>query len=202
MERSYLVRYGIMGEVSRFPAPPGADLERGQAVVVRTHRGTELGEVLSGVRSRPAEEFAVSRPAGIVRVASEDDRERARLAEAERPARFAMCRRVLGDGLWPFEVIDLEILPDGDRTILYYLGPHDLDVSGLLPALHASCGFALMLQPVGVDLAATGTPDNPEPSCGSCGSGQGCGSAGGGCGSGGHGCSGCAVKALVTRGVG
>ncbi len=49
-EPAYLVRYGLMGHVGRFPLDLGARLEakieRGQAVVILTDRGVELGEVL------------------------------------------------------------------------------------------------------------------------------------------------------------
>ena len=52
MERQpeYLVRYGLMGHVGWFPLDlrrcHGAEIERGQAVVVLTDRGVELGEVM------------------------------------------------------------------------------------------------------------------------------------------------------------
>ena len=49
-EPAYLVRYGLMGHVGRFPLDLGtrldARIERGQTVVILTDRGVELGEVL------------------------------------------------------------------------------------------------------------------------------------------------------------
>src|SRR5271156_5341123 len=47
-EKSYLIRYGVMSHVGRFPVLPTCDrsLERGQLVVIQTDRGLELGEVL------------------------------------------------------------------------------------------------------------------------------------------------------------
>ena len=47
-ERAYLIRYGVMGHIGKFVALPGCEtsLERDQLVVIQTHRGLELGEVL------------------------------------------------------------------------------------------------------------------------------------------------------------
>jgi hypothetical protein len=45
---TYLIRYGAMGHVARFRATPhpGGPFHRGQAVVIQSNRGIELGEVL------------------------------------------------------------------------------------------------------------------------------------------------------------
>ena len=55
-EKSYLIRYGVMSHVGRFPALPTCDhsLERGQLVVIQTDRGLELGEVLIATDGKAA----------------------------------------------------------------------------------------------------------------------------------------------------
>lgn len=193
MERSYLIRYGMMGQVGRFAADPGARYDRGQTVVVRSHRGTEIGEVLIEVPVRSPAEIPPTGTARVLRAAGPGDVERARQAERERDDRFAACERVFSNGLWPIELIDVEPLLDDRRTVLHYLGPHRLDVSGVLAAFRAACDLDVMLQPVGRDLpdedTSAGEPE-PEHACGTCGSG------GGGCGSGG-GCGDCGVKKLL-----
>jgi cell fate regulator YaaT (PSP1 superfamily) len=55
MESYYLVRYGLTRQVGRF-ASESPDFARGQTVVIRSHRGTELGEVLISVAARPESE--------------------------------------------------------------------------------------------------------------------------------------------------
>ena len=47
-EEAYLIRYGVMSHVGRFPTVPTCDqpLKRGQPVVIQTARGLEIGEVL------------------------------------------------------------------------------------------------------------------------------------------------------------
>ena len=86
MERSYLVRYGLMTQVGRFWAD-SAWYERGQQVVIRTHRGSELGEVLledepPADRTGPTPRYG---PGWVLRAAGPEDLECARLAELDRP---------------------------------------------------------------------------------------------------------------------
>ena len=48
VELTYLIRYGVMGHIGRFRGHPrcGGPFDRGQAVVIQSHRGMEFGEVL------------------------------------------------------------------------------------------------------------------------------------------------------------
>jgi PSP1 C-terminal conserved region len=196
MGRAYLIRYGLARVLGRFEST-SETFERGQTVVIHTHRGTELGEVVS-------EDFLAatssSHPAPILRLASPEDRERGRFVERDRAAHFDLCREVFEEGTWPIELIDAEPLFDQGRTVLHYLGPHRLDASGLIAAFRERCGLDVVLEPAGRDVPEPEPDPEPEAEetahgCGSCGSsGGGCGSSGGGCGTGG----GCAVKSLIA----
>ena len=50
MNRTLLVRYGAIPEVARFRINSPNPCQRNQQVVVRTHRGVEIGTVLEEVR--------------------------------------------------------------------------------------------------------------------------------------------------------
>ena len=197
MGRVYLVQYGLARPLGRFETLPNLEdettpVERGTVVVVRTHRGTELGRVLAEAPPEPDSDIP---PAPILRVAAPDDLDRDRRASLDRQARFEACRAVFEDGAWPIDLIDAEPLLDEGRTVLHYLGPHKLDASGLVAAFRARCGLDVVLEPAGLDAEEPEPVAEPEPhGCGSCGSSSGgCGS-GGGCGSA---SGGCAVKAMV-----
>ncbi|MEO6810211.1 MAG: PSP1 C-terminal domain-containing protein [Isosphaeraceae bacterium] len=187
MARGYLVRYGLMRHVGRFLADD--EYDQGDAVVVRTHRGTELGEVLAATDPIPG-------TALILRAAGLDDLDQARLAALDQPSRFAACEQFFRKGVWPLELIDVEPLLDDRRTVLQYLGPHRLDSAGLVQAVRESIGLDLVLEPVGLDAEDAPWIEAELEGCGSCGSGGGCGSADK---AGGGGCSGCAVKDLMGR---
>lgn len=199
----YVVRYSRMSHIGRFAADPAlGPLERGSVVVLRTARGTELGEVLA-----PSSVPADLPQRCILRVAGPDDHARSTQAEGDRFRRLAECERIFGDGTWPLMLVDVEPLLDDGRTVLYYLGPHHLDDAGLRDALWLRCGIDAILEPVGRDVAEVIEEADPTtPGCGSCGSDGGCGV--GGCGTTsaesdpdhGHagGCSGCSVKEWIT----
>jgi cell fate regulator YaaT (PSP1 superfamily) len=152
MGLSYLIRYGLWHQVGRF-ASDSPDLERGETVVVRSHRGTELGEVLIRVESPPGITSPPSsaETARVLRAATCDDLDRARRLELERPRRFDLCQRIIQDREAALELIDVEPLLD-DRTVLHYLGPHHLDVTGLLATLHSTCNIDGLFAPVGGDV--------------------------------------------------
>jgi hypothetical protein len=183
MDATYLVRYGLMAHIGRFAAD-ASDFARGQVVVVRSHRGTELGEVLT-----PASPSVTT--SRVLRAALPDDLECARLAALDRPRRLEACERVFRDGVWPLDLLDVEPLLEERRTVLYYLGPHGLDAEGLQQILRETCGLDATFEPLGRD-------ESEEAGCGSCGTGSGCGSC-----TDGHagGCSGCPVKDLIAERV-
>jgi cell fate regulator YaaT (PSP1 superfamily) len=134
--------------------------ERGQAVVLQTRRGLELGEVL-GSTPQPASEPA----ARILRPATPADHAAASLHARLGEARFAACQHVFADGLWPIVPVDAEVLLDPSITVLYYLGPRDLQTGGLVEALHDRLGLTLRLES-----EAPGEPAAPchPGGCGSC----------------------------------
>ena len=201
MRPVYLIRYGVARSIAPFAAEiAGEPLERGQAVVVRTHRGTELGEILGEAPATMVAEAPPERVAPLLRVASDGDILRAELAAGQRSAHFEACQTVFREGIWPLELIDAEPLLDEGRTVLHYLGPHRLDAAGLVAIFRDRCGLDIVLEPVGLDIDEDLLANGPEEENADHSDDHGCGSCGsksGGCGSCGSAGAGCAVKALV-----
>ncbi len=170
----YLVRYGTTPEVARCLVDAEMELSRGDAVVVRTHRGEQLGTLLERERSTASvEEIEFE----ILRRATDGDR-----AQAEASRR--RCDRAFGEwteriATWnlQLELLDVEETLDSAKTILYVLCDRGPD-STKLALQAAATGLGIIeVQPVSAEgLVVT------APSGGGCGSG-GCGSGGGGCGS-------------------
>jgi hypothetical protein len=201
-EHAYLIRYGVMGHIGKFAASPGCEtsLERDQLVVIQTHRGVELGEVLvpvggvsalgKNVRAEGTAQSSVdnanpSPPTDlphILRPAGPEDVTRRQQVEELRPSRFAMCQRVLQEGEWPLELIDVEPLLDGNTTVLHYLGPHQFDLRPLRAWFRMTCDLEVVPEPFGIDPESelpdwmTDTEDEHEEvesSCGNCDCGAG-----------------------------
>ena len=196
---TYLIRYGAMGHIARFGAgPESAGLfHRGQSVVIQSHRGMELGEVLiridaanppdsfGGLESPDSDDSGRIETVGeprVLRAACSEDLARAAQADALQPARFARCQHILEEGGWPWELLDVEPLLDGNTTVLHYLGPRQTDDATMLAQFRIACEFDVVFEPVGDELEGPESAGLDEDhGCGSgCGSG-GCGS-GGGCG--------------------
>jgi hypothetical protein len=194
-ELACLVRYGLMGHLGRFLAAPelrGA-LERGQAVVIKTDRGVELGEVLvhlgpaSGLSETTAgprgdlgdsclTECCESVQPRLLRLAGPTDLDSARRALELRAERFTLCQDIVQEGDWPLELIDVELLPNLTTTVLHYLHlrPDHLELASLRTLLQSSCGIDVVFQPMRSNLgcrALAGHPDlgdGKQAGCGHC----------------------------------
>jgi hypothetical protein len=161
-----LVRYGSVPEVARFITRPAILPERGAPVVVRTHRGLQLGEMLDVVR-RSGDPAADDIDFELVRVATDDDAAQARQLQARCEADYYdWCRRII---LWnlQLELVDLERTLDDEKLILYVLSDRGPATTQL--ALFAAAeGLGLIeVQPV----SAAGLVPIASSGCGSGGCG-------------------------------
>ena len=168
----YLVRYGRLGDFGRFRAEPALPCTRGQRVVVRTHRGLELGEVLQPALAGHAQFLPNTTVGALVRHATPEDESREQ-AHAERARTLLERAAALTQA---FAFLDAELLLDGQRAVLHHLTLQATDPRELVSTLAREFEVVVEL----VDLTAP----REESGCGSCGSGGGCGTCGsGGCGS-------------------
>ena len=187
--REYLVHHGAAGHVGRFRWANGDECARGDAVVVRSQRGLELGRVLAA-----ADSDRLAFPDGFVgelmRRASQEDMT---LAERGRATGLELCaageRLAAASGL-PLAVLDAEVLLDGRQAVLHVLKLAACDEGPWLADLGERHGVIVRLHDLGREAAAK----DDEQGCSSCGA-EGCG--GGGCGSCGSdgGCSSCSSGA-------
>ncbi|WP_337175796.1 PSP1 C-terminal domain-containing protein [Paludisphaera sp.] len=178
-----LVRHGLAGRVGWFAADAPAPT-RGEAVVLRTSRGIELGEVLKAEPSRARageDSIGVFR---VLRAATPADLELAREAERLRDARFDLCRRVVDEEGWPLELVDVEPLLDLS-TVLHVLSWDEYDPAMVRARFRVSGDFDVHVEALGDDPAPDPAPEPPKAKA----------KAGGGCGTG-SGCSSCGVAAM------
>ncbi len=169
--RDFLVRYGAVPEVARCRLEDGLPRPlRGDRVVVETHRGEMLGEILGDVRSEAEYPAAFT----ILREATTTDMTASRQAAEKSAADFPAWTQRIAEWKIDLQVIDIERTLDGTKLVLYVLNERGPECTRLAIQAAAS-GFGLIeVQPVG----AEGLVSQPA-------SGGGCGSGGGGCGTGG-----------------
>ncbi|WP_165232601.1 hypothetical protein [Aquisphaera insulae] len=174
-----LVRYGLTGHVGRFAVDPagGLELGRGQAVVVRTDRGIELGEVLVPATAAASGDLDESSPR-LLRAADPEDLDAARRCESLRPARFEACLDVLDGAGWDLVLLDVEPLLDLETTILHVLADPDADLALLRARFRSVADLDVVFEACGADpLAAPARTPAARGGCGDCDcSSGGCGS--------------------------
>ena len=110
---------------------------------------------------------------------------RAQQAKELPPIRFLMCQGVVDENGWPWELLDLKTLLDGETIVLHYLGPHELGAASLGSRFRGACKLHDALETVGIDVSldhsrALDVRHGCSRGCGSSGLGSG-GCVSGGC---------------------
>jgi cell fate regulator YaaT (PSP1 superfamily) len=150
MAQSYVVRYGRMRFLGEYTGLPGHDHARGQQVVVRSDRGTELGDVLCPVSQRTSQ-FLPDAPRGeILRLANQEDRDHeARLADDREPV-FATCQELIARRKLQMNLVDLEMIHGRERVVFYYLAEKRVDFRDLVKDLARVLRTRIEMRQIGV----------------------------------------------------
>jgi hypothetical protein len=169
----YLVGYGLRGELGRFRSEVPVVWERGDRVVIQSPRGVEIGEVLRPAPPRVDELLPDAASGPLLRPVSAGDELQAAAMGRRAAEVFERGRGVLGELSLPLELLDVEVLLDGEHAVLHHLRWEPSDVRPFVSTL--SREFELYISLLDLTHRSSG--------CGDCGGG--CGSCGsGGCGSG------------------
>src|SRR4051794_23599845 len=118
----FLVSYGRSGEFGRFQARPGSAYGRGDRVVVRGHRGVELGAVLCPATAGHGRFLGRTALGQLLRHATAEDEANAGRAAAAERRLFDDARRLATELGLPWQVVDAEVLLDGSKAVVHYLG--------------------------------------------------------------------------------
>lgn len=159
-----LVRYGAIPEVARFCWTPATPPERGQLVVVSSHRGLMLGTVLEQAKHAGEAEVETE----VLRVATADDLRMAKELQVSCTQEYSDWLERISRWNLELQLLDLEKTLDGAKKILYVLCDRGPDSTKL--ALQAAAeGLGIIeVQPVDAEGLV-----NIESGGGGCGSGGG-----------------------------
>jgi cell fate regulator YaaT (PSP1 superfamily) len=180
----YLLSYGALGDFGRFCPVTPLRCVRGQRAVVRSHRGLELATVLGDARPGHAHFLPNTTVGQLLRLATAADLDADRRCRAEARRLCEEAAALAASLGLPVEVIDAEVLLDGEHAVLHHVAGAEFDPRPWVGTLSKSLDAHVTL----VDL---GRPAAQEPEHG-CGRPD-CGQGSGGCGSG-DGCSTCGLK--------
>ncbi|MCA9052474.1 MAG: signal peptidase [Planctomycetaceae bacterium] len=151
MSHHYVVRYGVMRHLADFASKAGNDYRRGEQVIVRSHRGTEWGEVLCASTERTREYLGAKDTVGrILRTATpEDERSRDEALQKE-PGVFTDGNRVIAEHKLAMQLIDVELIFGGERLVFYYLSEQRIDFRNLVKDLAKEFKTRIEMRQIGI----------------------------------------------------
>ena len=183
----YLLRYGKAGDFGRFRSDAPLPCRRGSRVVVRSHRGQELGQVMRAATDQHASFLADKFVGQILRLATAGDLELAERMQQKSQSLFEDARAIAVELKLPVEILDAEILLDGRQAVLHHLRWEECDPRHLMDRLAQRYHVLVTLQDLappatkteeeqaeGTGCGLPGCHAGEEGGCGSCSSG-GCG---------------------------
>src|SRR5262249_50304402 len=107
MVASYVARHGAMRFLGEYEALGDASYERGQAVIGRSERGLEVGEVLCPATAQAVRLISEPTHGQIVRVMTEDDCSQAERLRQTELQEFERCAEFIHQRSMQMELVDV-----------------------------------------------------------------------------------------------
>ena len=151
MPGDYIVRYGSTRNVAEFSFKGPQELQRDDAVVIRSNRGTEWGEVLCPATDRTREYMGTQEQVGrILKVA--DDEAWSQLDDVRIRERdvFERAKEVIREHKLVMTLVDVECVFGGERIIFYYLAEQRIDFRELVKDLAKKLATRIEMRQIGV----------------------------------------------------
>ena len=146
---TFVVRYGQMRHLGECGAE-GQTYLRGDQVILRSDRGTEIGEILCQATERTAKFLSNPTLGLILRPATLDDlNSSTRLAGRSRAGMLA-CREFATQRRLQMDLVDVEAIFGDERMIFYYVAERRVDFRDLVKDLARSLQTRIEMRQIGV----------------------------------------------------
>lgn len=146
----YLVRYGSMRILRPFGCSSKHSYRRGQAVIVRTDRGLETGEVLCDATEEHLETLDAPNEGQILREMTAEDRNEIERIHEQEQSEFETCLRCISEAGLEMQLVDLEHIFGGERIVVYYLADGRVDFRELVKKLAGEFQTRIEMRQIGV----------------------------------------------------
>ncbi len=150
MDQTYVVRYGRMRFLGEFAGLTGQDHPRGQKVVVRSDRGTEVGDVLCQASDRTTRFLANPAHGEILRLATVEDKDQEARLDRDQESYFNTCQELVAKRRLQMNLVDIEIIHGRERVVFYYLAEKRVDFRELVKDLARSLRTRIEMRQIGV----------------------------------------------------
>ncbi|MHC4876842.1 MAG: PSP1 domain-containing protein [Planctomycetota bacterium] len=151
MPGDYIVRYGSTRNVAEFSFKGPQELKRDDAVLIRSNRGTEWGEVLCPATTRTREYMGTQEQVGRI-IKPADDEAWQQLDDVRQRERdvFDRGREVIREHKLNMNLVDVECVFGGERIIFYYLAEQRVDFRELVKDLAKRLQTRIEMRQIGV----------------------------------------------------
>jgi len=124
--------------------------KRGQEVIVRTDRGTELGEILCPATDRSAMFLSNPIRGDILRVVGAAEEQDRSALEARQAEGIKVCRELIARRRLQMQLVDVEAILGGERMVFYYLAEKRVDFRELVKDLARAFNTRIEMRQIGV----------------------------------------------------
>ncbi len=121
MSEKYIVRHGVLRHLGEYESLVDRPWKRGDAVVVRSPRGTEIGTILSPATERTKQFLAEPTEGQILRLATSDDLRFQNSLREKQDQAHEVCQRYIDQRQLQMDLVDVEHLWGGERLVFYFL---------------------------------------------------------------------------------
>lgn len=145
----YLVRHGTMRRIGEFGAAVGVEYRRGDRVIVRSERGTEVGEILCPATAEIVAALKDPIRGEILRAVTDVDRKKLKTIELERDNDFEIAEKLIIQHKLAMQIVDIERIFGGERAIFYFLAEDRVDFRELVKSMAREFHARIELRQIG-----------------------------------------------------
>ena len=146
----YVVRHGVMRHLGVFSTRGRDTYARGAAVVARTSRGLEVGEVLCEATEHVVASMENPKHGQILRQQNADDVGELRRMLEQQKKEHDLCKQGIAELNLAMQLVDVEHLYGGERIIVYYLAEDRIDFRQLVKNLAKEFQTRIEMRQIGV----------------------------------------------------
>jgi cell fate regulator YaaT (PSP1 superfamily) len=147
---AYLVRHGAMRYVGEYLAPPKAAFQRGDALILRTDRGTEHGELLCPSTPQTLAQIPDPTRGQILRKATPADLQSIAGLKAKQDREYEATTRLVAHHRIAMQIVDVEHLFGGEKIVFYFLAETRVDFRELVKSMAREFHTRIELRQIGV----------------------------------------------------
>ncbi len=176
--KTMVVRYGYLYEIGEFPSDLTSKVGCGTKLVIRTDRGTEIGEMLtttcgnggcnksisrekllSYIENSGGRDYPFSEAGRVLRVATAQDLAEQSKLDEHKKAHINLARELVARHNLAMKIVDVEHLLGGERVLFYFVSEQRIDFRSMVRDLAHELHTRIELRQVGARDEARLTAD-------------------------------------------